>query len=103
MRALATRLSRVEMQLGTCVIHGAPLLCCRCAEIKALSPGEASELSALFLRISAAFTPGPPQPPCPRCRGMRLCPRCNGVSCLTATEQTRCTELMGKLTARRQG
>ena len=42
-------------------------------------------------------------PPCPHCRGVRLCPWCNGAQCLTAAEQTRCRELLGKLTVRRKG
>jgi hypothetical protein len=101
MRDMAKRLSRLEMQLGECTIHGEPVLCCRCADLETLSPGEAGVLALLFLHISTDFTPGPPQPPCPRCHGVRLCPRCNGANCLTAAEQTRCTALMGKLTGRR--
>jgi hypothetical protein len=38
-----------------------------------------------------------------RCHNVRLCPRCNGVNGLTAAEQTRCAELMGKLTVRWNG
>jgi hypothetical protein len=102
MRGLAKRLSRVEMQLGECTIHGEPVLCCRCADLKALSSDEAGALGALCLRISRHFTPGPPQPPCPRCHGVRLCARCNGVNGLTAAELTRCTELMAKLMVRRK-
>jgi hypothetical protein len=72
------RIEHLEAQRGTCATHHTPLVCQRCSRFDALTGEQAGLLGRLFLRISASFTPGPRQPPCPRCHGIRLCPLCNG-------------------------